>query len=178
MFRMIGSAYVFDLKEAVYNKLKIEEYYRVSLTSCWIEKEDGMKVETTTVIKKLLQENHGTIDHPLIFNLHVPSVPSQPLFLEEAPAARLFDAVLKHKTDKLQLLGLTEDHNTTAILKGLQTAKVFNIPSCSEQANGESLVCGVTLSGVDFDEYSVQPSTLYFRKFYPALLNSLLGNKY
>ena len=132
-----------------------------------------MKVGMTTLIKKLLQENHGTIDHPLILKL--PVVPPQPLFVEEPPAAYIFNAVLRHKTDKLKRLDLTEDHNTTSILKGLQTAKVFNIPACSEQ---ESLVRGVTVSGVEFDKYSVQPSTIYFRKFYPNLLNCLLKNRY
>lgn len=88
---------------------------------------------------------------------------------KELPAC-LFDAVLKHKTDDLNL---REDHNTISILKGLQTAKVFNIPACGKQSNEESLVKGVTLSDVDFDEFSVQPSTVYFRHFYPALLNCL-----
>ena len=167
---MIESAYVSDLrKEAVYMyvEMKIKEQYRVSPSDCWIEKEDGMKVGTTTLIKKLLQENHGTIDHPLIL-----VVPPQP---EGPPTAYLFDAVLRHKTDMLKRLDLTEDHNTTSILKGLQTAKVFNIPACSEQ---ESLVRGVTVSGVEFDKYSIQPSTIYIREFYPTLLNCLLKNKY
>lgn len=168
---MTESAYVSDLKDAVYDELKIGKHHRVPLISCWIEKEDGMRVRTTMIVKKLLQENHGTSDHPLI--LELPSLPSKPL--EEPPPADLFNAVLKHKTGKLTWLDLLEDRNTTAILKGLQTAKVFNIPAGSEQ---ESLVREVTVSGVEFDKYSVQRSTIYLRKFYPTLLKCLLKHKY
>ena len=73
-----------------------------------------------------------------------------------------FNAVLKHKTYMLEQLDLTEDHNTTSILQGLQTAKVFNIAACGKHTNEDSLVQGVTVSGVEFDTSSVQPSKIYF----------------
>lgn len=76
----------------------------------------------------------------------------------------------------LQQLNLEEDHKTFAILKGLRTAQEFHLPA--EQTDVESLISGVTLSGVEFNTNSVQPSTLFFRKFYPALLNNLLKSKY
>ena len=87
-----------------------------------------------------------------------------------------FETVLKYGTEELQQLNLHEDGNTLALLKGLQIAEKFNLPA--EQTNGESLISGVTLSGVEFDKHSVQQSTLFFRKFYPALLKSLLSNEY
>ena len=96
---------------------------------------------------------------------------------EESPACP-FDAVLKHKTDRLKRLDLIEDHNTTSILKALETAKVFNISASGELTNEESLVQGVAVSDVTFDEYSVQPSTIYCRRFYPTLLNHLLEMKH
>ena len=91
-------------------------------------------------------------------------------------ASEPFRTVLVRGAEKLRRLDLSEDCNTTAILKGLRTAKEFNLPA--EQTNGESLISGVTLNGVEFDKHSVQQSTLFFRKFYPALLKSLLINKY
>ena len=53
-------------------------------------------------------------------------------FYGKEPPACLFDAVLKRKTDHLKELNLSEDDHTTSILKGLQTAKVFNISACGK----------------------------------------------
>ena len=159
---MKESVFVSTFKQEVHMKFNIE----VPFTRCWIERDDGMKVETTTVIRKLLQENHGTADHPLI--LIVPSsIPE---------ASESFETVLVHRTEKLQQLGLTVHQKTTAILEGLRTGKEFNLPA--EVTNGESLVSGVTVNDVEFTEASVLPSTIFIRKFYPDLLKSLLRNKY
>lgn len=87
-----------------------------------------------------------------------------------------FKTVLVCGMEQLQRLDLLEDCETSALLKGLQTAKAFDLPA--EQTNGESLISGVTLSGVEFDQCSVQPSTLFFRKCYPALLKRLLKTRY
>ena len=195
---MVESAYVSDLKQEVHMKFNIAEH-QVSLTRCWIEREDGTKIGTTTLIKTLLQEKQGTADHPLI--LIVPtSIPGvgessgMPPALDPASSVKMdriesifkvfgitlqpeaseaFETVLVHKTEKLQQLGLTVDQKTTTILEGLRTAKEFNLP-----AEGESLVSGVTVSGVELSEPSVLPSTIFIRKFYPDLLKNLLRNKY
>ena len=99
-------------------------------------------------------------------------------FLGEETPASIFSDVLKCKMHMLEELNLREDHNTTSIIKDLQTAKVFNIPACGKQTNEESLVRGVSVSGVKFDKFSVQPSTIYFRRFYPTLLSCLLEKTY
>ena len=95
----------------------------------------------------------------------------------ELPAC-LFDVVsVKHKTDLIQLK-LHEDQYTTSILNALENAKVFGISPCGEETNEESLVQGIAVSDVEFDEFSVQPSTIYLRHFYPALLSCLLKKRY
>ena len=114
----------------------------------------------------------------LAFNRQCVRFIPQLRFYGEEPPAYYFDAVLKRETRMLERLDLEEDHNATSILKGLQTAKVFNVSACGEQTNKESLVQGVTVSGVQFDKVSVQPSTIYFRRFYPTLLSCLLEQKY
>ena len=90
----------------------------------------------------------------------------------------LFSSVLKRKTALLEELKLTEDHNTTSILNTLENAKVFGISPCGKETNEESLVQGITVSDLDIDTSSIQPSTIYVRKFYPALLNCLLKTRY
>ena len=114
----------------------------------------------------------------LAFNRQCVHFVPQLRFLGEESPACPFDTVLKHKTDELKQLNLKEDHNTTSILKALKTAKVFNISASGELTNKESLVQGVAVSDVTFDEYSVQPSTIYCRCFYPTLLNHLLEKKH
>ena len=93
----------------------------------------------------------------------------------ELPIARLFDPVLRVERGisdgMLERLNLQEEPDTTAILKGLQNEEVRNIPC---DCNEESIVRRITLDKVTFDPYSVMPSTIYFRKFYPTLLNRLL----
>ena len=91
-------------------------------------------------------------------------------------ASEAFGTVLVRGTEWLRRLDLIEDCKISAILKGLRAAKEFDLPA--EQTNGESLISGVTLSGVEFDKDSVQPSTLFFRKFYPALLKNLLKTSF
>ena len=95
----------------------------------------------------------------------------------ESPIARLFNPVLLAECGipDGMLERLKEEPRATAILKGLQNAKVRNIPCDS---NAESIVRRVTLDNVVFDSHSVMPSTIYFRKFYPTLLNCLLERKY
>ena len=114
----------------------------------------------------------------LAFNRQCVHFVPQLRFLGKESPACPFETVLKHKTDMLKRLDLTEDHNTTSILKCLQTAKVFNISASGQQTNEESLVQGVAISDVKFDKYSVQPSTIYCRRFYPTLLNHLLKKKH
>ena len=63
-------------------------------------------------------------------------------------------------------------------MNDLQKAEVFNISTCGKQTNEESMVQGVTVRNVEFDEFSVQPSTIYIRRFYPTLLSCLLKKKY
>ena len=81
----------------------------------------------------------------------------------------LFSSVLKCKTALLEILDLTEDHETTSILNALENANVFGISPSGKETNEESLVQGITVSDVAFERISIQPSTIYLRKFYPAL---------
>ena len=93
----------------------------------------------------------------------------------EPPIAHLFNPLLPSEdVDMLQHLNLREHRKTTALLNGLQNSKVRNIPDSNE----ESIVRRVTLDNVKFDPYSVMPSTIYIRKFYPTLLNRLLECDY
>ena len=94
----------------------------------------------------------------------------------------LFDKVLKYKTthDELIELNLKEDHYTASILKALESAKVFGISPSGEETDKEkeSLIQGITVSDIVFDGFSIQPSTIYLRNFYPALLKCLLDIRY
>ena len=92
----------------------------------------------------------------------------------------LFNKVLKYKIthDELTVLNLKEDIQTTLILKALESAKVFGISPSGEETDKESLIQGITVRNIDFDTISIQPSTIYVRNFYPALLKCLLDRRY
>ena len=73
---MRKSAYVYQLMEEVFAKLKIEENKRVMITDCWMEQGDGVHVKMNTKIEMLWQENHCTHDCPL--KLRLPPLPTLP----------------------------------------------------------------------------------------------------
>lgn len=86
--------------------------------------------------------------------------------------------IRKTESDVLKQLELQKAHRTTSVLNALANAKAFGISPCGEETNEESLVQGITVNGAVFDHFSIQPSTLYLRKFYPDLLNCLLKIRY
>lgn len=68
-------------------------------------------------------------------------------------------------------LKLRNSNLMTSMLNGLAEANVHNISPTGEETDKMSLVKAITLEKTPFDEYSVNPSTIYVRQFYPTLLN-------
>ena len=74
LFRMKKSAYAYNVKEQAFVDFPLEERHRVMILDCWIEQENGVSVDPRMTIEKLLRENHGTSDHPLV--LKFPAEPT------------------------------------------------------------------------------------------------------
>ena len=75
VFHMSESEFVSDLKRNAVNELNRPSNLMYH-PSCFIEKVDELKPQTTTKIAELLREGHGTTSRPLI--LKVPDQPTQP----------------------------------------------------------------------------------------------------